>query len=366
MPWSGGGTCAPAARLEPIRDPLEYDYLVDRLARQYAGRGPGRELEDLKQVGRVGLLRAHQTFDRSKGYEFEAWATMDIKREIIKALRKGRPLSVPHATRKAVRDGIPDDASPGRRQTLVAGKVALEAGFIGDHNLEHGTLADMILDHHRDTESPAARLGELLPLVDSLGGRQGQVIKMRCELDGSPSLTFREIADELGLTYHAVYSAYSKGVDALKYRARRLQSAANEDSTKVNGSHSDGVHKPSKNGSVPTPAVRLRKGKLGYCPACGGCYKHKSQVCYDNSCERYKLRPVTTETPETERPAKQTTDTRTPAPPPSTTASASLASPPSAVLVELGVMQQIAASLSMLTPEAAARVLGWAACHFGK
>jgi hypothetical protein len=45
---------------------------------------------------------------------------------------------------------------------------------------------------------------------------------------------------------------------------------------------------------------------------------------------------------------------------------AALASAPSAVLVELGAMHQVAASLALLTPDAAARVLAWAACHFGK
>jgi RNA polymerase primary sigma factor len=194
------------------------------------------------------LLRACETFDAQKGVPFAAWATVDIKQAIFKVLQEDPIISVPQSKRSEVRGGIPDDVSPARRLTLMAAKEALEAGVVGDHSIEHGTLADLIQDRIQEREFTGGLMEELLPLVDSLPPRQQQVVKMRCGLNGSPALNCREIADQFGIADASVHSAYGKAVRSLRRLAQRSQPESNTEAPKMIASRANGVHRPSTNG----------------------------------------------------------------------------------------------------------------------
>lgn len=107
-----------AARSQLVEQNLP---LVHNIARRFAGRGV--ELEDLVQVGCVGLLKAIQDFDLSYEVKFSTFAVPKIMGEIKQHLRSSAPLKVARSLRQlAARALHTKDAlaqSLGRRPTLA-------------------------------------------------------------------------------------------------------------------------------------------------------------------------------------------------------------------------------------------------------
>jgi RNA polymerase sigma-B factor len=121
------------------RDRLIEQYLplVRRLARQHAGRG--ERVEDLVQVGSIGLINAIDRFDLDRGVELSAYAIPSIVGEIKRHLRdRVGPIRIPrrlqevHASLRASADGL---AATLERPATVA-EMAREAGVERDEAFE--------------------------------------------------------------------------------------------------------------------------------------------------------------------------------------------------------------------------------------
>jgi RNA polymerase sigma-B factor len=101
--------------------------LVRSLARRLCAGG--EQLDDLTQVGAVGLIKAVDRFDLSRGSSLAAYATPTIVGEILRHLRDtGQPVHVPRAAREAgvsvrsvpIEDGHePTEPAPGEERVLI-------------------------------------------------------------------------------------------------------------------------------------------------------------------------------------------------------------------------------------------------------
>jgi RNA polymerase sigma-B factor len=154
---------SPATRRELIERHLP---LVRTVARRYAGRE--EPLEDLVQVGTIGLIKAVDRFDAGRGVALGAYATPSIAGEIRHHLRdRSAPVRVPR-----------------REQAAGVRVTAVELDCAGDH----AQPADPVVEAHERLALGAA--------LRSLHPRERQVVQLRFAED----LSQRQIAARTGLS----------------------------------------------------------------------------------------------------------------------------------------------------------------------
>jgi RNA polymerase sigma-B factor len=181
--------------------------LVKAVARRYAGRGT--ELDDLVQVGAVGLIKASDRFDPAKGVAFAAFAAPTIEGEILHHLRdRGSVMRIPrdlqHLSRRIHHRQAELSVSLGRSPTVAEIAAALDTG---EDEVERALAADRARDAvplAPEDEAPAAegplsgsddRL-TLASTMRALGERERRIIYLRFHADK----TERQIAQEMGIS----------------------------------------------------------------------------------------------------------------------------------------------------------------------
>lgn len=201
--------------------------LVITMARKYAGRGV--PMADLVQEGTLGLAKAVDRFDPSKGNAFSTYATFWIRQALLNAMNTSRlvrrPAHVEDAVRKmhAVRAALTTDL--GREPTLA--EVSAKSG-IPERLLVRYTKADQaevsldalaagqagtaLADTLPDAEAAAVLRqveddcdlavlrAALTPMLAGLTDEQRDVLTLRFGLGGQPPQTLEATADALGLT----------------------------------------------------------------------------------------------------------------------------------------------------------------------